>query len=100
MLKFVQIVPESYNKICGYNVVLDKTYSCKDFINTILSQYPNGYGHICIGARYQISSDVSIEYESGITSKQFTEDILSRTVKSVFASGDLVKMDYFLRFGD
>ena len=32
--------------------------------------------------------------------KQFTEDILSRTVKSVFASGDLAKMDYFLRLAD
>lgn len=53
MFKFIQSTPVSRDCTCGYDIQLDKKYTVKEFIKTVLQEKSNEWGHIGI---YNIDS--------------------------------------------
>jgi len=101
VFKLIQSTPVSGDCTCGYNVKLDREYTVKDFIDTVLSERAGEWGYIGI---YDQSDFVgrhfgnpNAEYRYGkLVSYNFPEDILSKEIKSVSASGGWSRMDYVL----
>ncbi len=101
MFRLIQSTPVSGDCTCGYNVILDREYTVKDFIDTVLSERAGEWGYIGI---YDQSDFVgrhfgnpNAEYRYGkLVSDNFPEDILSKEIKSVSASGGWSRMDYVL----
>lgn len=102
VFRFIQTTPVSGDCICGYGIILDREYTVKDFIDTVLTERTYEWGYIGI---YDQSDFVgrhfgnpNVEYSHGkITTDNFTEDILSKEVKDVSASGGWSRMDYILK---
>ena len=101
VFRLIQSTPVSGDCTCGYNVILDREYTVKDFIDTVLSERAGEWGYIGI---YDQSDFVgrhfgnpNAEYRYGkLVSDNFPEDILSKEIKSVSASGGWSRMDYVL----
>ena len=102
VFKLIQSTPVSGDCTCGYNVKLDREYTVKDFIDTVLSERTREWG--CIGMYDQSDfvgryfGNPNMEYSHGkIVTSNFTEDILRKEVKDVSASGGWSRMDYILK---
>ena len=102
VFKLIQSTPVSGDCTCGYNVKLDREYTVKDFIDTVLSERTREWG--CIGIYDQSDfvgryfGNPNMEYSHGkIVTSNFTEDILRKEVKDVSASGGWSRMDYILK---
>lgn len=101
MLRFIQSTPVSGDCTCGYKVLLEKEYTVRDFINTILSERSGEFGYIGI---YNPSmfwdrtcGSPCAEYRYGqIALKNFDDKIDGKMVSSVSASGGWGRMDYIL----
>ena len=48
MFRLIQSTPVSGDCTCGYNVKLDREYTVKDFIDTVLSERAGEWGYISI----------------------------------------------------
>lgn len=102
MFRLIQSTPVSGDCTCGYNVKLDREYTVKDFIDTVLSERNGEWGYIGIYNQSAFDGrhfgNPNMEYRYGkIVTGNFTEDVLSKEVKDVSASGGWSRMDYVLK---
>lgn len=102
MFRLIQSTPVSGDCTCGYNVKLDREYTVKDFIDTVLSERNGEWGYIGIYDQSDFSGmhfgNPNAEYRYGkLVSDNFPEDILNKEIKSVSASGGWSRMDYVLK---
>ena len=102
VFRLIQSTPVSGDCTCGYNVKLDREYTVKDFIDTVLSERNGEWGYIGIYNQYAFDGrhfgNPNMEYRYGkIVTGNFTEDVLSKEVKDVSASGGWSRMDYVLK---
>lgn len=102
MFRLIQSTPVSGDCTCGYNVKLDREYTVKDFIDTVLSERNGEWGYIGIYNQSAFAGrhfgNPKLEYRYGkIVTGNFTEDVLRKEVKDVSASGGWSRMDYVLK---
>lgn len=73
----------------SYYVDLDRPYTVGEFIDTIFKKRPNEWGNI------KIRCVSTCSYKQGkVTSNEFTQGILSASIKNVEAHGGWSRMDY------
>lgn len=101
MFRLIQSTPESGDCTCGYKVLLDKEYTVKEFVDTVLTEKNKEWGYIGIYNPSDFfgrtSGNLCIEYRYGkITTENFGNDILNKKIMSVSASGGWSRMDYIL----
>lgn len=97
MFRLIQSTPESGDCTCGYKVLLDKEYTVKEFVDTVLSERNKEWGYIGIYNPSDFFENTRIEYKHGeIKSEKFGNDILSKKIMSASASGGWSRMDYVL----
>lgn len=101
VFRFIQTTPVSGDCICRYGIILDREYTVKDFIDTVLSERAGEWGYIGIYdqsdfvGRHFGNPNAEYRYEK-LVSDNFPEDILNKEIKSVSASGGWSRMDYIL----
>lgn len=97
MFKFIQSTPVSRDCTCGYDIQLDKKYTVKEFIKTVLQEKSNEWGHIGI---YNIDSwfgNPRLEYNRGkLKTEEELEDFADKQIIKVSASGGWSRMDYII----
>lgn len=81
MFRLIQSTPVSGDFTCGYNVKLDREYTVKDFIDTVLSERNGEWGYIVIyNPTYFVGKHYghpNVEYRYGeIVTGNFIEDVL------------------------
>lgn len=98
MFKFVQITPTSSDCTCGYDVVLDKEYTVKEFIETVLKERSNEWGYIGIYDCKSWFGNPKLEYRCR---KLITEEKLEThsddIIVEVTANGRWSRMDYLIK---
>ena len=67
MFEFVQRTPESRDCTCGYNIELDKEYTLKEFIGTVLKEKSNEWGEFVIYNGESLWKSPRWEYKWGET---------------------------------
>lgn len=75
----------------SYNIVLDKSYTVEEFINTIFNERNNEWGTIDIFSHY------SRAYNKGkFTYNTFEQCLLDKKIKKVTGHGGWTNMDYVI----
>ena len=102
VFKFIRSTPVGGDCTCGYEIKLERSYTVKDFIDTVLAERADEWGYIGIYDPYNFAGrhfgNPNMEYSHGkIVTSNFTEDILRKEVKDVSASGGWSRMDYVLK---
>ena len=92
-----KIASEESDCTASYTVTVNPGTTVKDFIRTILKEYPNEWGYIGIDSgrpecRY-VFGDPKCEYSHG---KIISDIGTDGTIKSVSATGGWSRMDYLL----
>lgn len=96
MFKMIQTRPEGSDCTAPYDVILDKTYTVEEFVKTVLENKPNEWGFIGVYKKGVIFGVPYVEYTHGVLVNTFPENYLSKTIKTVKASGGWSRMDYWL----
>lgn len=97
-----EIIKEKINPIstCGtynYDVKLDKTYTVREFIATILTKRPREWGYVGIHDDTMPYPYPKCNYYYGKReASTMTDDMLDKTIESVTARGNASKMNYTL----
>lgn len=97
MFKLKQIRPEGSDCTAPYDVILDKEYTVREFINTVLTNEPREWGYIGIIKRGEVFGDPCCEYSHGELLSHLPDDILDRKIDWARASGGWSRMDYQFR---
>lgn len=74
-----------------YTVILEKEYTVRTFIETVLKERANEWGII------KILGKTSFEYRKGKLFSSINEDILDKAIVDVKASGGWTRMDYLIK---
>lgn len=77
-----------------YKVILDRAYTVRTFIETVLNERGNEWGDIIINNAY---GKPSIEYRYGKLQNELKKSVLDKPVISVKASGGWTRMDYVIK---
>ena len=80
-----------------YGIELDKEYTVKEFIDTILKEKSNEWGGIEIMTGNNSFSEVSYRYNYGKLSGCIDEKYSGKKIVGAAASGGWSKMDYIIR---
>lgn len=94
MFRLRQCTPESSDCTCGYSVELDKEYTVREFVDTVLRERSNEWGNFYIGDKSPIFNNPEYRYRYGKLLKEIPVDILDMRIASVDASGGWTRMDY------
>lgn len=96
MFELIQNTPVGGDCTCGYGVKLDRKYTVKEFVNTVLKNYENEWG--IFEVKRGSNAVGSFEYSYGncnLTGKP-DADYRDCKIKEVYASGEWSRMDYVL----
>ena len=89
MFRLTQCTPVGGDATCGYYVELEKEYTVKEFIETVLNERKNEWGF------FNIKGSLSCEYRYGeLVSDTGLQEIGHRKINKVSASGGWSRMDY------
>lgn len=82
----------------AYDIVLDKEYTVREFIQTVLDNRPDEWGYIRIGKQRSIFGGPYIEYKYGeiIHNPTAMEEVMNRKIDHVRSVGGWTAMDYWL----
>jgi hypothetical protein len=95
MFKFVQSTPVGGDCTCGYEIQLDKLYTVKEFVDTVVKEKNKEWGCIGISDGKSIFGSPNCQYRCGeLITEQLPDDILLMPVKKASASGGYSRMDY------
>lgn len=102
MFKFIQTTEESRDCTCGYDIELDKVYTFREFIETVLTRKDElGFIYIYTNERPWFTCP-SYKYISGqVTSEppgEIWSKICNNIIKNVSARGGWGRMDYYVVF--
>ena len=97
MFKLKQIRPAGSDCTAPYEVILDKEYTVREFINTVLTNEPREWGSIGIIKRGAVFGDPCCEYRCGELLSHLPDDILDRNIDWACAHGGWSLMNYQLR---
>ena len=106
MFELRRTTPIGSDECAGYEVILDKPCTVKEFIDMALKEKDNEWGqfHIVkphILASYPLPSNIAAtaEYSSGKlkTENTIPEKYLSKTISKITASGGWSRMDYYIK---
>lgn len=98
MFKFIQTTGISSDCTSGYKIILDKEYTVKSFIETVLKERPKEWGYISISTKGSLFGNPSCEYRYGeIISKPLDNIFLNKKVVDVTASGGWSSMNYIMK---
>lgn len=95
MFKLKQAGRERGDCTAPYDVILDKEYTVKEFIETVVSR-DREWGYIGIAVKGSIFGDPHCEYKWGKLLYDLPEEIHNKKVISVKADGGWSRMDYLL----
>jgi len=97
LFKLVQAGPESRDCTAPYDVILDRSYTVKEFIHTVLTQRSDEWGYIGIkNPDEPFFGDPKIRYRWGIEEYAPLRSLFDKRIISVTASGGWSRMDYQL----
>jgi len=89
MFKLNRVTPIAGDETAGYDVILDKEYSVKELLETVVNIKGEwGYFSVINGSR--------CEYKWGELLSSLKEDDLNKKVLKVGASGGWSRMDYYV----
>lgn len=95
MFKLKQAGREGGDCTAPYDVILDKEYTVKEFVETVVSR-DGEWGYIGIAAKGSIFGDPHCEYKWGKLLYDLPEEIHNKKVISAKAHGGWSRMDYRL----
>lgn len=97
MFKFKKSGPTSGDCTAPYDIILEKTYTVEEFVNTVLTNRDNEWGYIGIKNKNEpFFGYPCCEYKRGHLLSVLPADILAKKIQSVTASGGWSRMDYKL----
>lgn len=96
MFSFTQIGPERGDCTAPYAVALDKAYTVKEFIQTVITERTDEWGFISIDDGKTIFGEARCEYRWGKLVSNLPKVFQSKTIISVKADGGWSRMDYLL----
>lgn len=98
MFKLIQTSRIFGDETSFYDVVLDKEYTVKEFIDAVLSERSDEWGEISISKERCLNASPSIEYRYGniVSDPTVMDIVLDRKITSVKAHGGWSLMDYWL----
>ena len=99
MFKFESITPERGDCTRGYDVVLDKEYTVKEFIETVFKELSGEWGYFGIrvskgGFSERVFGNPCCEYKWGKLLSTLPEEYLDKKIVSVTGDGGWSRMDY------
>lgn len=98
MFKFIQSTPESRDCTCGYKIELDKEYTVRTFVDTVLKERNKEWGYIGIYNQESFFGGHNCEYRYGkIITDPLDDSVLDKTIVEVTASGGWSRMDYVIK---
>lgn len=101
MFEFVQTGPTAGDETAPYDVILDKTYTVQEFINTVITKLSGEWGYIGVkNPKDPFFGEPHCEYKWGKLLSSMPDDILTKTIRSAKASGGWSRMDYILVLDD
>lgn len=94
MIKYIKTGGPYGDETSRYDVILDKTYTVKEFIFAILEQCKDEWGEFVIG---EWPSKIKCEFNKGRIKANFSDKkYLEMNVKSVTAQGGWTLMNYYI----
>ena len=97
MFKFRQIRPEGSDCTAPYEIILDKEYTVREFIETVLTELPREWGYFGIKKDGTAYGDPYCEYRGGQLLSRLPEELLDQEINYVTAFGGWSRMDYQFR---
>lgn len=91
--RLVQTHSPGGDECAPYDVILDKRYIVKEFINEVLAREPNEWGCFSIGGYF----GQRVNYSRGKLKESLPEEISSLEIATVSASGGWSRMDYIIK---
>lgn len=82
-----------------YTIYLDKKYTVKEFIDTVLENYPNEWGFFRICENDTNRPYMVFEYEQGILAEEIPEKIVNKFIICNNSDGGWTRMDYTIKIG-
>lgn len=99
-MKFTQLKPEGGDCTAPYSVSEIKAKTVGELIEEILTENPNEWGYIGIKSVKSIFGNPKCEYSYGKLLYSLPEDVLSKQLISVSASGGWSRMDYLITINE
>lgn len=96
MFKMIQSTAIGSNCTCEYIIELDKEYTVREFIDTILKEKNREWGYIGIKCIGTIFGKPYCEYSHGSLKYNLPTEILDKKVNRATASGGWSRMDYLI----
>lgn len=96
MFRLTQIGRTRGDCTAKYSVSLDKVYTVKDFIQTVIAENPDEWGYIGINDGQTIFGNPCCEYRWGNLISDLPKELHEKTITSVKADGGWSRMDYLL----
>lgn len=97
MFKLKQAGPERSDCTALYDVILDKEYTVKEFVDTVLTRDGEwGYIYVMHMEDKSLFENPHCEYRYGELLSNLPEEVLDRKISDVSAGGGWSSMDYFL----
>lgn len=100
MFKMIKTGPTRSDCSAPYDVILDKEYTVREFIETVLKENSGEWGEVY----YHTNKDISVfdspkcTYRYGkLISEPLPEEYLNKTIKKVIADGGWTNMDYLIK---
>ena len=102
VIERILISDAEYEHTNKYSVTMSKPYTVSEFISMILSSYGNEWGcfSICKPFTSRSFERPSCNYKYGYLESSFSDDITSKTVKSIIAEGSGCNMDYTIMLNE
>lgn len=99
MFELKQIRPEGGDCTAPYDVILDREYTVREFVEAVLTNRPKEWGTIyyCMKDTPCSITDPCSEYERGYLECNLPDDILDKKIVYVTARGGWSMMNYFIR---
>lgn len=95
MIKLVKSSEVHQDETANYDVLLDKEYTVREFVEEILEKRKKEWGRIYLNNSMEINNPYC-EYQHGKLIKSFPNNILDRIIIVAKAKGGWTLMDYVL----
>lgn len=85
---------------CGYNIILDKEYTVREFIETVLKEKSDEWGYFGIYKYGSTNSygDPNCQYSRGkLTTPPLPDEYLDEKIIQVTGDGGWTRMDYLFQ---
>lgn len=94
MFRIYASTPVRGDETCGYSITLDKEYTVREFIETVLTELSGEWGYFGINADGSIFGNPCCEYKWGKLLSSLPEEYLDKKITKVTGDGGWSRMDY------